>query len=232
MLRSTGPRSTRPRFLLFSLFSLGSALLLISSAPGPATARTNCDGPALLFSKLSSPDANCPALRVSGVASAPALPANFQDTTVFSTGLYRPTAVRFANDGRVFVANKSGLIKVFASLTATTPSTFADLRTEVDDFWDRGLLGLALDPDFPANPYVYVLYTFDAPIGRSAPAWNDACPTPPGPTTDGCVVSGRLSRLTTDPTGTTVLTETVLLNAWCQQFPSHSVGTLFFGPDG
>ena len=50
-------------------------------------------------------------------------------------------------------------------------------------------------PNFPTNPYVYVLYTYDAPIGGTAPSWNDGCPTPPGPTTDGCVVSGRLSRL-------------------------------------
>ena len=103
---------------------------------------------------------------------------------------------------------------------------------EVDNYWDRGLLGLALDPNFPTDPYVYVLYTFDAPIGGTAPTWSDACPTPPGPTTDGCMVSGRLSRLTADPTSTTVLTETVLINNWCQQFPSHSMGTLFFGPDG
>ena len=42
---------------------------------------------------------------------------------------------------------------------------FADLRTQVHNFWDRGLLGLALDPDFPDDPYVYVLYTHDAAIG-------------------------------------------------------------------
>jgi glucose/arabinose dehydrogenase len=163
---------------------------------------------------------------------ASVLPANFQESIVFSNGLSLPTAVRFAADGRVFVAEKSGLILVYASLTATTPTTFADLRTEVDNYWDRGLLGLALDPNFPASPYVYALYTYDAPIGGVAPVWNDACPTPPGPTTDGCIVSGRLSRLTADATGNTMVSEQVLINDWCQQFPSHSIGTLFFGPDG
>jgi glucose/arabinose dehydrogenase len=123
------------------------------------------------------------------------LPTGFQETTVFS-GLTNPTNFRFASDGRVFVAQKNGMIKVFDNLTDTTPTTFADLRTEVDDYWDRGLLGLALDPNFPTTPYVYVLYAFDAPIGGTAPVWNDACPSPPGPTTDGCVVSGRLARLT------------------------------------
>ena len=80
----------------------------------------------------------------------------FQTTTVFS-GLDDPTAVEFASDGRVFVAEKSGIIKVFDSLTDTTPTVFANLTTRVYNFWDRGLLGLALHPDFPVVPYVYVL---------------------------------------------------------------------------
>ncbi|HEV7884616.1 MAG TPA: PQQ-dependent sugar dehydrogenase [Solirubrobacteraceae bacterium] len=171
-----------------------------------------------------------------GPAGAATLPSNFQERTVFS-GLTNPTAVRFAADGRVFVAEKSGLVKVFSDLDDTTPTTFADLRTEVHNFWDRGLLGLALDPSFPASPYVYVLYTHDAPIGGTAPRWgmpsasSDSCPTPPGPTTDGCVVSGRLSRL---QAAGDVMTgsETVLVEDWCQQFPSHSIGTLAFGADG
>jgi glucose/arabinose dehydrogenase len=166
---------------------------------------------------------------------AAALPPGFQETTVFS-GLTQPTAVRFASDGRVFVAEKSGIIKIFHGLSDTTPTTFADLRTNVHNFWDRGLLGLALDPNFPADPYVYVLYTYDAAIGGTAPRWgspnatSDPCPTPPGATGDGCVVSGRLSRLTAS--GDAVTEETVLVNDWCQQYPSHSVGSLDFGADG
>ena len=158
-----------------------------------------------------------------------ALPSNFQESIVFS-GLTQPTAVRFASDGRVFVAEKSGLIKVFDSLSDTTPTILADLRTEVDDYWDRGLLGLALDPNFPTNPFVYVLYAYDAPPGQTAPVWNDACPSPPGPTTDGCVVTAHLSRLTV--TGNTMTSEQLLLSGWCQQFPSHSIGSLNFGADG
>ena len=50
---------------------------------------------------------------------------------------------------------------VFASLTATTPTVFADLSTQVYNFWDRGLLGLALHPGFPATPYVYVLNVYN-----------------------------------------------------------------------
>jgi len=163
--------------------------------------------------------------------SAAALPSNFQESIVFS-GLTNPTAVRFAPDGRVFVAQKNGVIKVFASLTATTPTTFADLSTEVHDFWDRGLLGLEVDPNFPTKPYIYALYAFDASIGGTAPKWGDQCPTPPGATTDGCLISGRLSRLTADSTGNTMVSEQVWINDWCQQYPSHSIGQLAFGADG
>ena len=181
------------------------------------------------------------ATMVIGLASAAAAPAatyptGFSEQTVFS-GLTNPTAIRFSSDGRVFVAEKSGLIKVFDSLTDTQPDVFADLRTQVHNFWDRGLLGLALDPDFPASPYVYVLYTHDAAIGGAAPRWgtagatSDGCPSPPGATADGCVVSGRLSRLTAAGNSMTG-TERVLIEDWCQQYPSHSVGSLDFGPDG
>src|SRR6185295_20006297 len=135
------------------------------------------------------------------VAGAVTLPSGFQKTTVFS-GLNQPTAVQFASDGRVFVAEKSGIVKVFDSLTATTPSIFADLRTYVHNYWDRGLLGLALHPDFPHTPYVYLLYTYDHMPGGPVPTWgapgatDDTCPDPPGATDDGCVVTGRVSRVT------------------------------------
>ena len=93
---------------------------------------------------------------------------------------------------------------------------------------------MALDPDFPTNPYVYVLYTYDHQLGVSEPhhrRWGDTCPTPPGPTSDGCVVSGRLSRL--EASGNVMTgSEQVLIEDWCQQYPSHSVGTVDFGPDG
>src|SRR5438132_1463576 len=69
------------------------------------------------------------------------------------------------------------------------------------------------------------------PAAGTAPTWTDACPTPPCATTDGCVVSARVSRLTI--TGNLMTgSEQVLVNDWCQQFPSHSVGTLLFGRDG
>jgi glucose/arabinose dehydrogenase/PKD repeat protein len=163
-------------------------------------------------------------------AGASTLPTGFRDSVVLS-GLTNPTVLQFAPDGRIFVGQKNGVIKVFQSLTDTNPVTLADLSSKVDDYWDRGLLGMALPPNFPTDPYVYVLYAYDAPIGGTAPTWNDGCPTPPGPTTDGCLVSGRVSRLQISGNVMTG-SEQVLVNDWCQQFPSHSIGTLLFGRDG
>ena len=91
---------------------------------------------------------------------------------------------------------------MYDNLTDTTPTSFSGLPPNVHNFWDRGLLGLALDPSLtdpalPSRPWVYVLYAYDHVLGNptAPPRWGDTCPTPPGPTTDGCVVSGRLVAL-------------------------------------
>src|SRR3954467_5139806 len=79
-------------------------------------------------------------------ASAPAgasVPTGFTESAAIS-GLTAPTSVRFSPAGKVVVAEKSGVIKQFDSLSDTTPTKIADLSNEVHDFWDRGLLGLAL----------------------------------------------------------------------------------------
>ena len=159
------------------------------------------------------------------------LPPGFQESAVLR-GLQVPTVVALAPDGRVFVAEKAGIIKVFASLDAA-PTVFADLRTEVNDYHDRGLLGMALDPAFPARPYVYVLYTRDAAPGGAAPRWGqpnsdgDPCPDE----INGCVVTGRLARLEADGNAWTGRMD-VLVDGWTQQYDSHSIGSLVFGPDG
>jgi glucose/arabinose dehydrogenase/PKD repeat protein len=160
----------------------------------------------------------------------------FQESVIWS-GLTNPVVLRFAADGRVFVAEKSGVIKVFDNLSDPTPTVFSNnsLLTNVHNFWDRGMLGMALDPNLTGGTgtgsYVYVLYAYDHILGGSGPpVWGDSCPTPPGPTTDGCLVSARLSRFAVS--GTTISgPEQVLVEDWCQQYPSHSIGTLTFGPD-
>ncbi len=186
----------------------------------------------------------------STASAAVGLPSGFRDDAVLSE-LIEPTALAFAPDGsKVFVAQKTGKIFVYAGTEDDTPTLFADLRTEVYDASDRGLLGLAVDPAFPARPYVYALYAYDHLLGEqgAAPKWGkpadsgDECPKPASEVdVDECPVSGRLTRLTVAAgglgdhalaNGNGEAEELVLVEDWCQQYSSHSVGDLDFGPDG
>jgi YD repeat-containing protein len=185
---------------------------------------------------------------VAPAMAEPALPAGFQDSVVFS-GIEQPVAFRFAPDGRVFVAEKPGKILVYEDLEDTKPKVFADLRGDVYDTGDRGLLGIALDPEFDeGRPYVYALYTWDHVLGEP---WDPEEPEYGTPGVSGdpgcpsqnssasCLVSGRLVRLTEDPLKPNhaleeggLPKEEELLQGWCQQFSSHSIGDLKFGPEG
>ena len=231
------------RRLRRAVIALLPALLLVAPiAPGrgPAPAAAAQPGApcqqGFLEHTVSVQESTCPASVDQVQPLVASLPSGFQETAVYS-GLTNPTVVRFAADGRVFVAEKSGVVKVFDNLNDTTPTVFSGLTTNVYSYYDRGLLGLALDPSLTGGPgsgsYLYVLYSYDHILGDSAgaPKWGDACPTPPGGNTDGCVISARLSRLAVSGSSITG-SEQVLIEDWCQQFPSHSIGTLVFGGDG
>ena len=167
-------------------------------------------------------------------SAAPTLLPRFDDVAVIE-GLTEPVAVRFDAAGEIFVAEKAGRVKLFAPLPSPGDGVVVlDIRDQVMDYQDRGLLGLALHPRYPDVPYVYVLYTYDAPPGGTAPVWNDHCDNPTAPGA-GCVVSGRLARYTmvSGPGGPRLVDEHILLrDDWYQQYPSHSIGDLAFGPDG
>jgi glucose/arabinose dehydrogenase len=153
------------------------------------------------------------------------------------------TNVRFAPNGEVFAIDKAGQIFDYPSLAEPNNETIlADISSEVMNYEDRGLLGLAIDPQYPVRPYIYVLYTYDAPPGQIAPVWpNEGCSTPPGPGPefgegggDGCVVTGRVSRITVNLSTHKMVGEEqpLIKDDWCQQFTSHSIGDLQFGPEG
>ena len=147
---------------------------------------------------------------------------------------HEPDCRSLLSDGRVFVAEKSGVIKVFDSVSTrrrrsspTCGRTSTTTGTGVSSGWRS-------TRTFPTKPYVYVLYTYDHVLAIGAPSappapGPTAVPTPPGATTDGCVVSGRLSRL---QAAGDVMTgsEQVLIEDWCQQYPSHSIGTVAVRP--
>ena len=133
-------------------------------------------------------------LLVAGSAFAGTLPPGFQESIALS-GLNNPTVVRFASDGRVFVAEKGGLVKVFDGLGDPTPPSSRDLRTNVHDFWDRGLLGLALHPSFPTTPWVYVLLHHGRADRGHAAGVERRLPSPPGAAEDGCIYAVAVHRI-------------------------------------
>src|SRR5688572_19281271 len=94
-------------------------------------------------------------------AAAATLPANFEERTVVS-GLTAPTAVAWAPDGRMFVAQKGGKVRVVTAAGNLVSTPLIDISSRVHTSGDRGLLGLAVDSSFASNRYLYLLYTYDA----------------------------------------------------------------------
>jgi len=144
-------------------------------------------------------------------------------------GLVSPTAMHFAPDGRIFVAEKRGTIKMYNTLGSAAISV-ADLSTEVMDYWDRGLLDIAVNPQFPAKPYIYALYTMDGRFGDSIaagtiPRYHDSCGSV-------CPVANRLDRIVIDPNTGAMVSKTTLIENWGDQYPSHAIGSMQWGPDG
>jgi len=145
-------------------------------------------------------------------AGAAELPSGFREDR-FLADLKEPTSVAFSpEDERIFVAEKSGLIVGYDNLQDEEKTVVANLRKQVYDAGDRGLLSMAIDPGFPERPYLYALYTFDHVIGEDEdeefPRWGegpnyvgDPCVVPPDSTADVCPVSGRLVRLTVTEDG-------------------------------
>lgn len=88
-------------------------------------------------------------------------PAGFVSESVVPS-LTGPTTIAFAPDGRMFIGQKDGRVRVFQN-GVLLPTDFIDISSKVNNFWDRGLLGIAIHPDFPNTPYVYLYFTYDPP---------------------------------------------------------------------
>jgi glucose/arabinose dehydrogenase len=94
-----------------------------------------------------------------GSCSAAKLPDGFTETQI-AKGLTGATAMAVAPDGRVFICEQTGAVRVVKQ-DKLLAEPFVTLN--VDSSWERGLIGIALDPDFPKNQYVYVNYVSPTP---------------------------------------------------------------------
>ena len=137
---------------------------------------------------------------------AASVPAGFTDTAV-TAALANPTAMALAPDGRFFITQQGGALRVVKN-GALLPTPFLDLA--VDDAGERGLLGVALDPGFAGNQFVYVYYTTP-----NAPKHN------------------RVSRFIAQGDVAAPGSETVILDLDALSgATNHNGGALHFGPDG
>jgi glucose/arabinose dehydrogenase len=136
------------------------------------------------------------------------LPTGFGDALV-TGGLNTPTAMTFAPDGRLFVSEKDGNLRVIKNgVLLSTPFVSLSVNSE----GERGLLGIAFDPNYASNRYVYVYYTT-----ASSPIHN------------------RVSRFTADPTNPDIASagsEVPILNLEPLGTISHNGGAIHFGGDG
>jgi len=87
-------------------------------------------------------------------AFAAELPAGFLEEKICD-GLNAVTAMVIAPDGRVFICEQTGKIKIVKD-ARLLPDPAVDLSERLDSYWERGLIGIALDPEFPAKPFVYL----------------------------------------------------------------------------
>ena len=144
-------------------------------------------------------------------------------TEVIASGLNQPIAFDEAPDGRIFVTEKAGLIRVIDQNGQLLPTPFLDINLEVNSHHDRGLMGIALDPDFATNGYVYYQYAVELdPANPDAPDFN----SPAG---------GRLERIaasTADPNVADLTTRIVIQDGHQMTHAAHTVGDIDFDNDG
>jgi glucose/arabinose dehydrogenase len=136
------------------------------------------------------------------------LPEGFGETLV-AENIISPTSMAFAPDGRLFVAEKGGALRVIKNGNLlTTPFTTVAAST----FSERGLGGVAIDPHFDTNGYIYLYYTAETPAAHN-----------------------RISRFTIVPGGDVAVggSEQVILDLPdAGNGTAHNGGAMKFLPDG
>lgn len=134
-------------------------------------------------------------------------------TELYVAGINFPTRLAWAPDGRLFVTEKGGAVRVVSADGELQPEPVIELPTNEEG--EQGLLGIALDPDFEINHYIWVYHT-----------WSDPDNERPGEVWHRLVRFTENNGLGSDPQV-----------AWEMQdaFPENTIlngGEIGFGPDG
>jgi glucose/arabinose dehydrogenase len=140
------------------------------------------------------------------LVNAATVPAGFTDAVVAS-GLSNPSAMALAPDGRIFVCQQGGALRVIKNgVLLATPF----LTVPVDSTGERGLLGVALDPNFVSNQLIYIYYTATTPT-----------------------IHNRISRFTASGDVALAGSETIIMDMPnLSTATNHNGGAIHFGPDG
>jgi glucose/arabinose dehydrogenase/PKD repeat protein len=139
-------------------------------------------------------------------------PAGFSDTQVLSAA--SPTALAWTPDGRMLVTTKAGRLVVVRD---GERSIALDIRRRICDQGERGLLGVAVDPAFEENHFIYLYYTHKVRGSCGSPR---PCP------------ASRVGRFVLDDRGVDRAGETVIVDRLVSPRPNHLGGDLEFGEDG
>lgn len=145
----------------------------------------------------------------SGLTAA-TLPAGFTETEMASfTG--SPTCMQFSPDGKLFIAQQNGVMPVWQNGSQLSANFFANQPLVTDTASERGLLGIAFDPNFASNRFVYVYYT-----------------------TVGGDHHNQVVRFTADSSGNLAVvgSGTTIWTGDAHSAGNHNGGAIHFGPDG
>jgi glucose/arabinose dehydrogenase len=145
---------------------------------------------------------------------AQTVPTGYVDELVVGS-LGTPTAIAFTPDGRMLVSTQPGVLRVFTATGTLLATAHTFPSSSICTNSERGLLGIAVHPDFASNRYVYLFYTFERPDGS-------------------CV--NRVSRFQFQaPPSQNLLaagSETIIVDGILSPAGNHNAGDLNFGPDG
>src|SRR5438093_9863335 len=128
------------------------------------------------------------------------------------SGLSQPTTMAFIGSGDILVLQKAdGRVRRVINGVLQAGQV---LDVAVDNASERGLLGIAVHPDFPTTPFVYLYYTESGT----------------GSDTSGSPLGNRVYRYTWN--GSALVSPTLILDLPVTPGPNHNGGTMTFGPDG
>lgn len=142
-------------------------------------------------------------------------------TETIAAGLVQPIAFDVAPDGRIFVTEKAGRVKVVQN--GQVVSTFLDINEEVQSGHDRGLMGIALDPDFASNGHVFLNFSEEINPGN------------PDDASQGSDAAGRMIRISasaTNPNVADLSSRVDVLTGHQMTHYTHTVGDVDFDNQG